>query len=62
MQGCQIVSQEQATQRSIGSFLETVLDGAVGPLVAYLADRKGLSKKQIRELERMLDEKDQGKS
>jgi BlaI family penicillinase repressor len=49
-----LVSQEQATRKSVASYLDDVLDGAFGPLVAYLANRKGLSKKEIAELEKLI--------
>jgi len=49
------VSREQATRKSVASHLDAVLDGAFGPLVAYLADRKGLSEKQIRQIEDILN-------
>lgn len=50
-----LVTHEQVAQKSIGSFLDRVLGGAFGPLVAYLADRKGLSREEIKELERLLE-------
>ena len=49
------VSREQATRRSVASYLDAVLDGAFGPLVAYLADKKGLSKSEIRQLEKLIE-------
>lgn len=49
------VPKEEATSRTLSTFLDTVLDGAFGPLVAYLADRKGLKEKEITELERLLN-------
>ncbi|MDD5673116.1 MAG: BlaI/MecI/CopY family transcriptional regulator [Chitinivibrionales bacterium] len=39
---------------NLTQFLDTVLEGALGPLVAYLADRKGLTPKQAHELEALL--------
>jgi len=48
------VSKERVTKKSVASYLDTVLDGAFGPLVAYLADRKRLSKKEIEQLEQLL--------
>jgi len=50
------VGQEEVVRKSVGDFLDTMLDGAFGPLVAYLAERKGLTKKEIQELERLLEE------
>ena len=49
------VSREQATRKSVATHLDAVLDGAFGPLVAYLADRKGLTEKEIRQLEKLLE-------
>lgn len=49
------IPRDQAVRGAIGSFVDNVLDGTFGPLVAYLADRRRLSKRQIAELERMLD-------
>jgi BlaI family penicillinase repressor len=51
------ISREQATRASVDSFLDRVLDGAFGPVVAYLADRKGLTPREIEELERILEQK-----
>ena len=51
------LSREQAAEKSIGAYLDNVLNGAFGPLVAYLADRKGLSNKEIEELEGLLNDK-----
>lgn len=55
-----LVSRERVVGRSVGLFLDTVLDGAFEPLVAYLSDRKGLSRKEVKELERILETKDEG--
>jgi len=52
-----LLTREKAARKSIGTYLDTVLNGAFGPLVAYLADRKGLTKKEIDELERLLETK-----
>jgi BlaI family transcriptional regulator, penicillinase repressor len=50
-----VVSQAQTTRKSVASYLDDVLDGAFGPLVAYLADRKGLSKEEIVKLEKLIE-------
>ena len=54
------ITRDQAARASIGGILDTVLNGAFAPLVAYLAERKGLTRKQIAELEKMLEEKKKG--
>ncbi len=56
------VPREEATSRTLSTFLDTVLDGAFGPLVAYLADRKGLKQTEIKELERLLNKAKKEKS
>jgi len=50
------VSREAATGRAIGTFVDNVLDGAFGPLVSYLADRRSLTPEQIEELETLIGE------
>ena len=55
------VSRDQATRRSVASFLDAVLDGAFGPLVACLADRKGLSEEDVRRLRELLEQAEDGK-
>jgi BlaI family penicillinase repressor len=54
------ITRDAATRGSLGGILDIVLNGAFGPLVAYLAERKGLSRKQIAELEQMLEDKKKG--
>jgi BlaI family penicillinase repressor len=41
------------------TFLDRVFDGALAPLVAHLADHGALSKKDIAELRRVLDQAEQ---
>ena len=50
------IEQEEVVRKSVGDFLDTILDGAFGPLVAYMAEKRGLTKKEIQELERILEE------
>lgn len=50
-----VVSREQATRKSVASYLDDVLDGTFGPLVTYLADRKGLSEQEVAQLEELLE-------
>jgi len=48
------VEREKVARENIAVFLDSVLDDALGPLVAYLANRKQLSEKDILTLERLL--------
>jgi predicted transcriptional regulator len=49
------VDRTRATRTSLADFFDTVLDGAVGPLVSYLSETKGLSRKQVADLEKLLN-------
>lgn len=49
------IPREEVARKSVGDFLDTVLEGAFGPLVAYLAEKKGLTKREIQELEKILE-------
>ena len=42
--------------RAVESFLDTVLDGSLAPLVPYIAKTRGLTPEEIRELKRILEE------
>ncbi|MFC1498610.1 BlaI/MecI/CopY family transcriptional regulator [Verrucomicrobiota bacterium] len=50
-------SKNQTVKKSLMSYLDTVLDGVLDPLVAYMADQRGLSKKEIQALEELIKEK-----
>lgn len=49
-----LVSREQTIRESVAAFLDNVLDGAFGPLVAYLVDRQGLSREEIAQIEKLV--------
>ena len=51
------VAQAEVVKENLSSFLDTVLDGTFGPLVAYLAEKKKLKPGEIRELEELLKNK-----
>lgn len=50
-----LVSQEHATRKSVASYLDSVLDGAFGPLLAYLAERRQLSREELDQLEQLIE-------
>ena len=49
-----LVVQDEVVKENLSSFLDTVLDGTFGPLVAYLAEKKKLKPGEIKELEKLL--------
>ena len=49
------VTRTAATKRALRVVLDRVLDGAVGPLVAYLAERGNLTARDIDQLRHMID-------
>jgi len=51
-----LIERSDAAHGETDSFLSRVYDGSVGMLVSSLAGRKALSKKEIDELRRILDE------
>lgn len=50
------VSQGQARFRALDTLVDRVMDGAVGPMVAYLVQRKKLSRDDLDALRKLLDE------
>lgn len=52
------VPREKVVRETLPEFLEVMLDGAFGPLVAYLAEKKKLTPKQRAQLEALLSEED----
>jgi predicted transcriptional regulator len=57
-----LVSQRKARLSAFRSLLDQAFDGAVGPLVHFLAEEKQLSAKEKRELQKILEReaKDKG--
>jgi len=49
-------AQEAIVKGNLAGLLDGILEGAFGPLVAYLADKKKLSPKEITALEKILKE------
>ena len=52
-----LVAQQEVVKENLSNFLDTVLDGTFGPLVAYLAEKKKLKPGEIKELEELLKQK-----
>ena len=50
------VTRAAATKRALGVVVDRVLDGTVGPLVAYLADRGNLTDQDIEQLRDLVKE------
>ena len=50
------VTRSAATRRALRVILDRVLDGAVGPLVTYLAERGNLTDQDIEQLRSMIDQ------
>lgn len=55
------VSQQKARLSAFRSLLDQAFDGAVGPLVHFLAEEKQLSAKEKKELRKILDSEAQDK-
>jgi predicted transcriptional regulator len=55
------VSQQKARLSAFRSLLDQAFDGAVGPLVHFLAEEKQLSAKEERELRKILESEAQDK-
>ena len=56
-----LVSQRKARVSAFKSLLETAFDGAMGPLVHFLAEEKQLTPKQQAELIQLLQDENEGK-
>ena len=50
------VTREEIAEEETESFLTRVYDGSVGMMISALAERKALTRKEINELRRILDE------
>lgn len=53
-------SPMEVLRRAVGSFVDGALQGAVAPLVAYLAEREEISEEERRELERIVERLGEG--
>lgn len=56
-----VISRKDVAPEETDSFLSRVYDGSIGMMVSSLAGRKALSKEDIADLRRILDEAEQGK-
>lgn len=56
-----LIQRTDVTREETDSFLSRVYDGSIGMMVSSLAGRKALSKEDIDELRRILDEAEGGK-
>ncbi len=56
-----LVSQQKARLSAFRSLLDQAFDGAVGPLVHFLAEEKQLSAKERKELRRILESEAESK-
>lgn len=54
------VSPRAMIRKEIDRFLDVMFDGAAAPLVAHLADMEAVTLEDLRELERRLDEEEDG--
>ncbi len=52
-----LVTEEQCRRAASRSFLARVFDGEIAPFLACLLERKKLSRKEVEELRRILEEK-----
>src|SRR5436309_4092889 len=50
------LSQAEVLQGLVHRFVETTLDGSLAPVVAYLAQTRGLSEGEVAELRRLVEE------
>lgn len=55
-----LVSREDYVSQASGSLLDRLFGGKVAPLVSHFAEQRKLSKRDIAELRRLLDELDNG--
>ena len=57
-----LVAREDAVKSETESFLNRVYNGSISMLVSAFADRNRLSKEEIEELRKILDEAEEGKA
>ena len=56
-----VLTRDQWLANESRGFLDRMFDGRVAPLVSYFSQQKKLSKKDIEELRRVIDELDSGR-
>jgi predicted transcriptional regulator len=56
-----VLTRDQWLANESRGFLDRMFDGRVAPLVSYFSQQKKLSKKDIEELKRVIDELDDGR-
>jgi BlaI family penicillinase repressor len=56
-----VLTRDQWLAKESRGFLDRMFDGRVAPLVSYFSQQKKLSKKDIEELKRVIDELDNGR-
>jgi predicted transcriptional regulator len=49
-----LVPREQVVRRKLDDLVQRVLGGSIGPLAAYIAEKKNLTAQQIRQLEEIV--------
>ena len=49
------LSAVEVLRREVGAFVERSLDGSLGPVVAYLAEREEVDEEELSELERIVE-------
>ena len=52
-------SRRDLVPKAVSTFLDRVLDDSFAPLVHYIAQSRGLSEKEIQQLERLLEPEDE---
>ncbi len=56
------VSEKKTTRRMVHEFVDRVFDGALGPLVNYIAESRKLKPKEVEALEKLTRISDDGRS
>jgi len=51
-----VARRDAVVKKNLSEVLDNILEGAFGPLVAYLADRKNLSTRDVQAIEKILKE------
>ena len=56
------VSEKKTTRKMVHEFVDRVFDGALGPLVNYIAESRKLEPKEVEALEKLTRISDDGRS